>query len=126
MGKSRSRDGGRDIVFETECLGKPSTKWIVQCKLIRDDGSLTSKKVEVSDTIDQYGADGFCVMTTGLIDATLHDKLEGIKRTRSIQYDTWSRLELEHFLVRHLEIVQHYFPTLFTQDENDVKNSRKS
>jgi hypothetical protein len=112
MGKSRSRDGGRDIVFETERLGKLSTKWIVQCKLIRDAGSLTSKKVEVSDTVDQHGAGGFCVMTTGLIDATLHDKLEGIKRTRSIQYDTWSRLELERFLVRHLEIVHRYFPTL--------------
>jgi hypothetical protein len=118
MGKSRSRDGGRDIVFEMpERLGKISTKWIVQCKLIRDGRSLTSKKVEVSDTIDQYGAGGFCVMTSGLIDATLYDKLEGIKRTRSIQTDAWSRLELERFLVRHPEIIHRYFPTLFTEDK---------
>jgi len=116
MGKSRSRDGGRDIEFELTRLGKPHNKWIVQCKLIRDGGSLGSRKVEVSDTIDQYGADGYCVMTTGLIDATLYDKLEGIKRNRSIQYDTWSRLELERFLARHLNIVRRYFPSLVTKD----------
>lgn len=115
MGKSRSRDGGRDIVFEIVRLGKPNENWIVQCKLIRDGGSLTSRKVEVSDTIDQYGADGYCVMTTGLIDATLRDKLEGIKRNRKIQYETWSRLELERFLARHLDIVHRYFPSLVTK-----------
>jgi hypothetical protein len=117
MGKSRSRDGGRDIVFELARLGKPHNKWIVQCKLIRDEGSLSSRKVQVSDTIDQYGADGYCVMTTGLIDATLYDKLEGIKRNRSIQYDTWSRLELERFLARHLHIVHQYFPSLVIKGE---------
>jgi hypothetical protein len=117
MGKSRSRDGGRDIVFEIVRLGKPYENWIVQCKLIRDGGSLTSRKVEVSDTVDQYGADGYCVMTTGLIDATLRDKLEGIKRNRKIQYEAWSRLELERFLARHLDIVHRYFPSIIAKGE---------
>jgi hypothetical protein len=78
MGKSRSRDGGRDIVFHTTGrAGQPPVKWIVQCKLIRDGSSLAGSKVQVADPVDQYGAGGFCVMTSGVIDSTLYDKLEG-------------------------------------------------
>lgn len=90
-------------------LGKSPVKWIAQCKLIRDGGSLTSKKVEVSDTVDQYGAGGFCVMTSGVIDSTLYDKLDGIASNREIQTGTWSKLELERFLIRHPTIYQRYF-----------------
>ena len=90
-------------------LGKPPVKWIAPCKLIRDGGSLSSKKVEVSDTVDQYGAGGFCVMTSGVIDSTLYDKLDGIARNRSMQVDTWSKLELERFLIRHPVVYQRYF-----------------
>ena len=42
MGNSRSRDGGRDIVFETTPrLGTKSVKWIAQCKLVKSGGSLS-------------------------------------------------------------------------------------
>ena len=110
LGKSRSRDGGRDIEFQTpERIGKDSVKWIVQCKLIRDSSSLTGTKIQVSDTVDQYGAGGFCVMTSGVIDSTLYDKLDGITRNRGIKTDWWSRLELERFLARHLELRDRYF-----------------
>ncbi|MFN6482378.1 MULTISPECIES: hypothetical protein [unclassified Nostoc] len=113
MGKSRSRDGGRDIEFttfpRTGKNNKTSIKWIVQCKLIKDGSSLTGKKVEVADTVAQYGADGFCVMTSGVIDSTLHDKLEGIARNRDIEIDEWSRLEIERFLAKHPEIRDRYF-----------------
>lgn len=110
MGKSRSRDGGRDIEFQTpERIGKNTVKWIVQCKLIRDSSSLTGTKIKVSDTVDQYGAGGFCVMTSGVIDSTLYDKLDGIARNKRIETACWSRLELERFLARHLEIRDRYF-----------------
>ncbi len=110
MGKSRSRDGGRDIEFQTpERIGKEAVKWIAQCKLIRDGSSLTGTKIQVSDTVDQYGAGGFCVMTSGVIDSTLYDKLDGITRNRAIKTDSWSRLELERFLARHLELRDRYF-----------------
>lgn len=110
MGKSRSRDGGRDIVFHTTGrAGKPPVKWIVQCKLIRDGSSLAGSKVQVADPVDQYGAGGFCVMTSGVIDSTLYDKLEGVARNRGIEIDWWSRLELERFLARHTELRDRYF-----------------
>ncbi|XZN95256.1 MAG: hypothetical protein ACM65K_20665 [Microcoleus sp.] len=110
MGKSRSRDGGRDIVFHTTGrAGQPPVKWIVQCKLIRDGSSLAGSKVQVADPVDQYGAGGFCVMTSGVIDSTLYDKLEGVARNRGIEIDWWSRLELERFLARHKELRDRYF-----------------
>ena len=111
MGKSRSRDGGRDIIFNTPTrAGKSSVKWIVQCKLIKDGSSLTKKKlIEVSDTVAQYGAGGFCVMTSGVIDSALHDKLEAIADNTSIEIDEWSRLEIERFLAKHPEIKYRYF-----------------
>jgi len=110
MGKSRSRDGGRDIVFHTTGrAGQPPVKWIVQCKLIRDGSSLAGSKVQVADPVDQYGAGGFCVMTSGVIDSTLYDKLEGVARNRRIEIDWWSRLELERFLARYTELRDRYF-----------------
>ena len=111
MGKSRSRDGGRDITFNTPTrAGKSSVKWIVQCKLIKDGSSLTKKKlIDVSDTVAQYGAGGFCVMTSGVIDSALHDKLEAIADNTSIEIDEWSRLEIERFLAKHPEIKYRYF-----------------
>lgn len=127
MGKSRSRDGGRDIVFEVPGrLGQPTRTWIVQCKLIRNNDSLTSTKIDFMDTIYQYGANAFCVMTSGVIDSTLYDKLERITRNAKqrgddIKCETWSRTELERFLARHPAIYRKYFsygqsvvqPTLF-------------
>ncbi|MEQ9549751.1 MAG: hypothetical protein RIM23_09050 [Coleofasciculus sp. G3-WIS-01] len=111
MGKSRSRDGGRDITFNTPTrAGKSSVKWIVQCKLIKDGSSLTKKKLtDVSDTVAQYGAGGFCVMTSGVIDSALYDKLEAIADQTSIETDEWSRLEIERFLAKHPEIKYRYF-----------------
>jgi len=110
MGKSRSRDGGRDIVFHTTGrAGQPPVKWIVQCKLIRDGSSLAGSKVQVADPVAQYGAGGFCVMTSGVIDSTLYDKLEGVARNRDIEIDWWSRLELERFLARYTELRDRYF-----------------
>ena len=110
MGKSRSRDGGRDIIVESQYspYSRPDN-YIVQCKLIRDGRSLTGSRVNVSDTVAQYGADGFCVMTNGVIDATLYDKLDGIKINRGIKIDHWSKFEIERFLARRPVIKKRYF-----------------
>lgn len=109
MGKSRSRDGGRDIEFYTkERLGNNSKKWIVQCKLIRDGSSLSGSKINIMDTLAQYGASGFCVMTNSIIDSGLYDKLDNIKRNYGIEIDDWSKLEIENFLDIHQEIKDKY------------------
>jgi WD40 repeat protein len=111
IGKSRSRDGGRDIVFyKPTNIDSIPVKWIVQCKLIRNGKSLTGKKVEnIRDMLDEYNAGGFCIMTTGIIDATLHDKLDNLKEKNAIDIEKWSYLEIERFLAEHPEIKARYF-----------------
>jgi hypothetical protein len=113
LGKSRSRDGGRDIeTYSRERIGKPSVKWLIQCKLLRTSGSLAGTNIQISDIVDQYGAGGFGVMTSGYIDSTLHDRMDAIGDRRGIKMDRWSRLELERFLARHPNIRDRYFPSL--------------
>lgn len=111
VGKTKSRDGGRDLLFQSQeepFFWRPATQWIGQCKLIRNGSSLTGK-LQVSDVIAQYGAGGYCIMTSGLIDATLHDKLDGISRNRNVAIDRWDKMRLERFLAHRSEIRKRYF-----------------
>lgn len=102
MGKSRSRDGGRDIVVHTKARpGEQAKKYIFQCKLYNPDTSANTSNVKsVSDVIDQYGADGYGLMCSCYIDSTLYDKLDGIAQHRSIQIETWSKFEIERYVAR--------------------------
>lgn len=112
MGKSRSRDGGRDIeVYTQSRFNQPKSKWIVQCKLLQRSATLAGSKVQVSDVIDQYGAEGFWIMTNGVIDATLHDKLDGIARNRKIGIEKWDYLKIERILAKpkYQNIRKRYF-----------------
>ena len=112
MGKSRSRDGGRDIeVYTRSRFNQPKSKWIVQCKLLQRSSTLAGSKVQVSDVIDQYGAEGFWIMTNGVIDATLHDKLDGIARNRKIGIEKWDYLKIERILAKpkYQNIRKRYF-----------------
>jgi uncharacterized protein YjbI with pentapeptide repeats len=110
MGKARSRDGGRDIVFERTDINEKSIKWIAQCKLKSDKGSLGSSQVpNIRDMLDQYNAEGFCILTSGIIDATLHDRLDILKEDKGFEVERWSYLEIERFLAEHPEIKARYF-----------------
>ena len=112
LGKSRSRDGGRDIeAFEvSRSPEERPTKWIFQCKLITTGGSLSGRKLQdVGDTLDQYGADGFGVMTSGPIDATLYDKLDALCARRKVKQHNYSVYELERELLQHADIRYRYF-----------------
>jgi uncharacterized protein YjbI with pentapeptide repeats len=109
MGKSRSRDGGRDIEFY-KCIGNNRLKWIVQCKLTRNGKSLTGKSFsDIPYIMGRYKAHGFCVMTSGVIDSTLHEKLEYEKHRNGFDIEKWSYLEIERFLAEHPEIKARYF-----------------
>lgn len=111
MGKSRSRDGGRDIVAMSRARpGQLPKKWIIQCKLITSKKSLGGGSINISDTIDQYAAGGFMVLTTAVIDSTLYDKLKSIAKNRGIGNQAWSGLELERFLQGHRDLLARYFP----------------
>ncbi|MBW4621212.1 MAG: hypothetical protein KME17_17870 [Cyanosarcina radialis HA8281-LM2] len=112
MGKSRSRDGGRDIeIYTRSRWNEPRVKWIIQCKLLSRGATLSGAKVQVSDVLDQYGAGGFCIMTSGIIDATLHDKLDGIERNRRIGVEKWDYMKIERVLAKpkYQNIRKRYF-----------------
>lgn len=112
LGNSRSRDGGRDI----EIRGAPGTpggkrrKWIFQCKLTQSNSLGATKVQDIGDMLDQYRAEGFGVMTSALIDATLFDKIDNVCGRRSIETLNFSILELDRALVRNPTIRKRYFP----------------
>jgi hypothetical protein len=112
LGKSRSRDGGRDIeAYEVQrSPNSPPVKWIFQCKLITSGGSLSGRKLQdVGDTLDQYGAGGFGVMTSAPIDATLYDKLDALCSRRGIKQQNYSVYELERQLLLHADLRYRFF-----------------
>jgi hypothetical protein len=113
MGVSRSRDGGRDITALRKPLlaERKPLQFIVQCKRLTKTKSLSAKSLAVADTIDQFGADGYGVMTSGTIDSTLYDRLDGIRRNRNIESDTWDQMRLENFLAEqeNVDIRDRYF-----------------
>lgn len=110
-GKTRSRDGGRDIeVWTLPRLQEPPVKWIFQCKFITSGKSLAGSKVTVADVIDQYDAAGFGVMTNEVIDSTLYDKLDAVTSRRGVGLDTWDGRRLQRFLTSRPDLMQRYFP----------------
>lgn len=115
MGKSRARDGGRDIeVYEAP--GRPGVaprKWIFQCKLVKGGASLgRGKLVDVGDMLDQYEAQGFGVMTSAIIDSGLYDKMQTVCSKRSVQEYHFSKLELERSLACNPSVRKRFFPTI--------------
>lgn len=112
LGKSRSRDGGRDIeaLEARNPSDGPPFKWIFQCKLVTKGRSLgASRLVDVGDMLDQYGAQGFGVMTSAPIDATLYDKLDMVCRKRGVLNRNYSVLELERELHARPSLRARYF-----------------
>lgn len=66
FGKVNSRDGGRDIEIGTRARpGVSPAKWIFQCKRYLNGRSITKSDINVSDMIDEYGIEGFGIMTSG-------------------------------------------------------------
>jgi len=112
MGKSKSRDGGRDILIKTK---KTPTKeqelFIFQCKFYNDKTSLSGSKLQnAANIIMQYGAKGYGVFTTTVIDSTLYDMLDGFKRYQEIDVSfCWSKYELERYLNRYQFLKDKYF-----------------
>lgn len=113
VGKTHSRDGGRDfLIYITERPGIPAMKYIVQCKYREDNGSLTRGKMgDLGTTIAQYDADGYVIMTNGILDATLIDSLEGLSNNQRFQTDIsyqYTRTQLEHLLDLNPDIAQDF------------------
>lgn len=116
MGKSRSRDGGRDLEIWTKALpGRMPQKIIVQCKWYNSGSSLTEAKMKgYAETVMKFNPDIYGVMTSAIIDSTLYDALDSMVDTcstfgKKLETFTWSYLELERFLARNPKIKNRYF-----------------
>lgn len=113
LGKSRSRDGGRDIVVYEASVGVRVTPrmWIFQCKLVTTGSSLGATRLtDIGDMLEQYGAQGFGVITSAQMDATLYDKLDAICSKRRVEQYHLSVMELERALGRNRRVRQKFFP----------------
>lgn len=112
MGKSKSRDGGRDILIKSKKTTTTEQElYIFQCKFLSESTSLSASKIpNAGNVIMQYGAKGYGVFTTTVIDPTLYDMLDGFKRNLDIDTsNNWSKYELERHLNRHQIIKNKYF-----------------
>lgn len=112
MGKSKSRDGGRDIIIKSKRTpSKESELYIFQCKYLSEKTSMSTSKIpNAGNVILQYGAKGYGVFTTTVIDSTLHDMLDGFNSNNNIDTSfRWSKYELERFLNRNQIIKRKYF-----------------
>ncbi len=113
MGKSRSRDGGRDLVVWTKRAPpfyRSPVKWVFQCKHIRADDSLTPKHIKnIGDVIEQYDAGGYGVMTCGYIDPTLHDRVDSICGKRGVEVRKVDRFLLQAFVSARPHLFDKYF-----------------
>lgn len=116
MGKSKSRDGGRDIVVKTKKTPTAESElFIIQCKLSNTSNSLSASKLpNAGNVIMQYGAKGYGIFTSAVIDSTLYDMLDGFERNMGIDTSIrWSKYELERFFNRNQQLKNKYF-----EDEN--------
>lgn len=111
MGKTRSRDGGRDIVVREMSQINSTKKYIVQCKLITNGKSLSAGRMgNITDVVMQNNANAYIIITNELIDSTLHNLLDSLEKSKlkvdaSLRYD---RNSIEHFLTLHKEIRDKY------------------
>lgn len=112
MGKSRSRDGGRDIIVKTRKTQTSNSElFIFQCKFYNSSNSLSASKLpNAGNVIMQYGAKGYGIFTSAVIDSTLYDMLDGFERNMKIDTSIrWSKYELERFLNRNKKLKEKYF-----------------
>jgi hypothetical protein len=71
-------------------------KFIFQCKYLKPGSSFTASRVEdISDTIDQYAAESYGIMTNVTIDATLYDKINRLGAAKKIAVNDYSLYKLE-------------------------------
>ncbi len=112
MGKSKSRDGGRDITIKTRRTPtKEPELYIFQCKFLSEKTSLsTSKLPNAGNVIMQFGAKGYGVFTSTVIDSTLYDMLDGFSRNMHVDTSfSWSKYELERHLNKNVMIKDKHF-----------------
>lgn len=111
------QDNGKDLVVSENVngiLGSYSHKWVVQCKHNAHSGSAlsNSETLNIRDTCDMVGADGYLLVCTTYLSAQLVEKLDGISRRHKILIKWWDAVELEKRLLKPacFSLIERYFP----------------
>ena len=113
MGKTRSRDGGRDIVTESASHAgqkhRSSNKWIIQCKFSKKLKTLGRNAIQLSQLIDEYLPEGVIIATNTLIDAGAYDSYEKIGQNRKVKIEFWDGLQLPRKISTNPDIHAQYW-----------------
>ena len=89
---------------------EPSRKFVFQCKLVTSKKSLGKRDVpDIGDMLDQYDAEGFGIMTSTVIDATLFDAADAICKRRNISQKHFSSFEIERLLRQKSQLRAKFF-----------------
>jgi hypothetical protein len=110
MGKSKSRDGGRDVLtFEKSHSGQNERRlWIIQCKYSKFNKSLGRNDIILSELIDEYKPYGVIIATNMIIDAGAYDKFDKIAINRNTEVKYWNGLWIERLLNRNPDLIRNY------------------
>lgn len=117
---SRGADGGKDILFaeqQTGTLSNGTIKWLVSCKHKAFSGSSVSPDDEsnISDRIEQFGADGFIGFYSTLPSSGLNNRLDSYKNRFKIQ--VFDKERIESYILGHkrYELFKRYFPKSYQE-----------
>lgn len=129
---SRGADGGKDILFaeqQTGTLSNGTIKWLVSCKHKAFSGSSVSPDDEsnISDRIEQFGADGFIGFYSTLPRSGLNNRLDSYKNRFKIQ--VFDKERIESYILGHkrYELFKRYFPKSYQEwmvNENEKTPSQ--
>ena len=112
VGATNDRDGGRDLLVERK-LPSPSgsgafiAKIIVQVKA-RNRSINKANVIDIRDTVENYNADGYLLLSYPRITSSLFDHLQRLKERQIIYVDWWIDRDWEERLRRFPNIAKKY------------------
>lgn len=110
VGANREGDGNRDLQAMVSWIEKEKArteKVIIQCKAYQKSVGKFDVK-DIRDTIENYNAKGFIVVTSSRITVHLQDHMENMRGQKGFYIDWWNREDIEIRLRQHPEILERY------------------
>lgn len=125
----RGADGGKDLICEEERigpLGKSKIRWIVSCKHKAHSGNSVTIQDEqdITDRINQHGANGFIGFYSTIVQSSLNKKLKSIEKNYEVKIYNSEDIEREVLNNENCEeILSRFFPKSYIKYKNMSYNS---